>query len=114
MALFDLDKAMALGGRCIDTNGNQVRIICTDRKGDYPIVALVHWRPDDVSEDVRLYDTDGTPLNDGIGSLMNLPNEGWVNIYPDNRVTGGVLYDTKLGASSNAGPGAKQVHVTWE
>jgi hypothetical protein len=71
---------------CRTRNGRAVRILCTDAKDDFPIVALV----DDGGggEMLRSYDRKGAPYADGSAhALVNAPERRarWVKIYADLR-----------------------------
>ena len=86
MEQFSLDKYLENPSRKVITkNGRKVRIICTDRKGDYPIIALVENHDSD-NENVYAYKENGhyslfsRPADN---NLFFAPekHEGWVNIY---------------------------------
>src|SRR5574337_94440 len=99
--------------------GHPARIICTDRKGEYPIVALV-----DDDDKARCFTKDGMywasskPCNN---DLVNVPQkrEGWINIYQDSRRGryGGQIFsnykDAKDYCVRDLGPLAT-VKVEWE
>lgn len=77
-------------------DGKPVRIICFDRKGTAPIVALVDTGND--AEEIRYYLADGKRSNtsDVSMDLVMAPvkKEGWVNVYKSdygNFVAGGVF-----------------------
>lgn len=65
-------------------NGRKVRIICTDKKGDCPIVALIE-RSDGVAEETVTYEKNGQFFggNSYKFDLFFVPekHEGWVNLY---------------------------------
>lgn len=85
MKQFNLDEYLKNPSRKVVTrDGRNVRIKCTDRKSDYPIVGLVTTR-DYATEDVIAYTRDGEYLK-GISSAYDLfftpeKHEGWANIY---------------------------------
>ena len=85
---FDLEAAKA-GKPVCTRDGRKARIICFDRVGDFPIVALTDDR-DYKEEGVNLYDINGKGSNECF-DLMMLPEkkEGWVNVYKDS------VYGTK-------------------
>ena len=87
---FDLEKAR-LGKPVCTRDGRKARIICFDKKGDYPIVALVNDY--NKEEYIKSYDKFGKKFIDGetTDDLMMLPEkkEGWINVYK------GGLLDTK-------------------
>ena len=88
MKQFNLNKYLANPSRKVVTReGRDVRIICTDRKGDCPIVALIK-KPDGDSEVVAAYSKNGV-TNEYARALYDLffapeKHEGWVNIYKVN------------------------------
>ena len=81
MKPFDLNSAKA-GKPVCTRDGRKARIICFDKKGDYPIVALVN----DYNEEeyIKNYDKFGKKFIDGetTDDLMMLPEkkEGWAVI----------------------------------
>ena len=76
---FDIQKARE-GKPVCTRDGRKARIICFDRVGDFPIVALTDDR-DYKEEGVNLYDINGKGSNECF-DLMMLPEkkEGWINI----------------------------------
>ena len=85
MKQFSLEKYLANPSRKVVTRaGHSVRILCTDRKGDYSIIALVE-NCDSTEESLYTYTKDGycgyaSSDND---NLFFAPekHEGWINIY---------------------------------
>ena len=85
-------------------DGRNVRILCTDAKGDYPIVTLMETLDGSI-EFVNKFKKDGHFLdNDGNKSNLDLffvpeKHEVWVNVYKgDNRdyfTLGSMIYDRK-------------------
>ena len=68
---------------CRTRNGRAARIICTDGKGDQPIIALIDYEDTDI---VTRFTTDGhwQIQNGECGNdLINIPekHEMWVNVY---------------------------------
>ncbi len=83
MKEFDLEKAKA-GAPVRTIDGTSVRIICYDRKGDFPIVALLNYGQK--NEEVYHYDVSGKTRyhikNKGKNLVMeSTEHEGWINIY---------------------------------
>ena len=76
--------------KVVTRDGREVRIICTDAKGDEPIIALVYNNIRD-EENVYTYDKDGLfyKNNDSCLDLFfdTIKREGWINIYKDNITT---------------------------
>ena len=85
MKQFNLEEYLKNPSRKVVTrNGSEVRIICTDKKGACPIVALV-TRDDGVAEETVTYTKNGKFFKDTSYNcdLFFAPekHEGWVNIY---------------------------------
>lgn len=84
MKEFDLEKAKA-GHPVCTKDGHEARILCFDREGQYPIVALVK---DAGNETIFSYNNMGRYSNDGRGYLCDLfmksaKREAWINLYKD-------------------------------
>ena len=87
MRRFNLEEYLKDTSREIITrDGRKARIICTDAKGDRPIIALVE-RFDGDAEDSHSYTKDGNFCVDREHILdlfcVSKKYEGWVNIYRD-------------------------------
>ena len=85
--------------KVVTRDGREVRIICTDAKGDEPIIALVYNNIRD-EENVYTYNRDGRFYkNDSCLDLFFAPTkrEGWVNIYqdPNEYPRTGNIYESK-------------------
>lgn len=74
-------------------DGREARIICTDAKGDYPIIALVG--PDEI---LRFYDSGGKSYYYSENDLINIPEKRvvWFNVYNDK-----FGHETKEDADTN-------------
>ena len=126
MEQFNLDEYLKNPDRKIVTrDGYAVRILCTDKKGKWPIVALVCK---DEEEYVATYTRNGqkyipkaeVSLND----LFFAPEkkEGWINIYKYNLSSlitpGSQVYNTKEEAESAIGSGLvdyiSTIKIQWE
>ena len=97
-------------------DGRNARIICTDAKALYPIIALVE-SPNHVDEIARSYTKDGyfSPGEEYDSDLFfaSEKHEGWVNIYPQGRLGG--LYSSAEKAKQNAGSALIAiVKIEWE
>ena len=84
MKQFNLDEYLKNPNRKVITrDGNSVRILCTDAKGNFPIIALVEMY-NGVETVLRLKEN-GHFYNDTEDSrdLFFVPekHEGWLNIY---------------------------------
>ena len=83
--------------RVVTMDGREVRIICTDRLGEFPIIGLVMT---DKVEKVMSYTNSGCTLREAPSEcdLVFAPErkEGWVNVYQqDNRLSCGNVYNTE-------------------
>lgn len=118
---FSLSRAMAAGGRCQTRDGRPARILATDLRNKWPIVAAVEERGKD---DVVLYCADGRLWDDSaehVSDLINIPvkREGWVNIYHSTRADGlecGTVHPTEADAKGCARlvDAIATVKIEWE
>ena len=100
-----------------------MRIICTDRKGDTPIIALV-YNANEGQEYVCAFYSDGKVFSDEDNELDLFfapeKHEGWIiiNKYPDGeRETNGIIYLTKSDVPDITPLGVKRVatiKIEWE
>lgn len=85
MKAFNLEEYLKNPDQKVITrDGKPARIICTDKRGDKPVVALIP-APDNKME-ITFYTSNGFFYKDGMDNcddLMFAPTkkEGWVNIY---------------------------------
>ena len=98
-------------------DGRKARIICFDRVGDFPIVALTDDR-EYKEEGVNLYDINGKGSNECF-DLMMLPEkkEGWVNIDKggSGKITISSPYSTKEEAIHNDNETTiDTIKISWE
>ena len=103
MKHFNLEEYIQNPSRKVVTrDGRNARIICTDAKALYPIIALVE-SPDHVDEIGRSYTKDGyfSPGEEYDCDLFfaSEKHEGWVNIYKSQGrlalFTCGLRYDSE-------------------
>lgn len=124
MKEFSLEEYLKNPDREVVTrDGRKVRIICTDRKGDTPIIALVH-NTDDGQEFGYSFYSDGKYFidKDDEFDLFFAPtkHEGWINInkWPDGvRDTDGIIYHNKLDIPDMPPVGVQRVatiKIEWE
>ena len=124
MKPFSLEEYLSNPNRKIVTRGGKsARIICTDRKGDTPIIALVH-NADEGQEYGCAFYSDGKYFidKDDEFDLFFAPekHEGWIiiNKWPDGeRDTNGIIYDTELDIPNKPQVGIHRVatvKVEWE
>lgn len=91
--------------KVVTRDGRAVRIICTDAKGDEPIVALLYNNIRE-EENVYTYNREGIFYKDNDSCLdlffASIKREGWVNIYKDNNTTYiGDVYQNEKDAKEN-------------
>ena len=85
--------------KVVTRDGRPVRILCTNAKRTYPVVALIEDK--DNKEDVLCtYLPDGTMCGmTGHNDLFFVPikREGWTNIYKNTQgqLSTGIIYNTK-------------------
>ena len=86
--------------KVITRDGREVRIICTDAKGDEPIIALVYNNIRE-EENVYTYNRDGYFYGDNDSCLdlffALVKREGWINLYKDEGITylPGIIHDSE-------------------
>ena len=86
--------------KVVTRDGRAVRIICTDAKGDEPIIALVYNNIRE-EENVYTYNREGIFYKDNDSCLdlffTTTKREGWVNIYSEQeyRYPGENIFNTK-------------------
>lgn len=85
MKQFNLEEYLKNPSRKVVTrDGSKVRIICTDKKGACPIVALIE-RSDGVAEETVTYKENGKFFRDSSYKydlfFAQEKHEGWVNLY---------------------------------
>lgn len=125
MKEFDLEKAKA-GHPVCTRDGHEARILCFDREGQYPIVALVK---DAGNETIFSYNNMGRYSNDGRGYLCDLfmksaKQKRWINLYKDKdeRLFPGLnLFESEKEAKDRMESGEKSnrlyyktVKIEWE
>lgn len=103
MEQFSLEKYLANPSRKLVTeDGRKVKILCTNRKSPYPIVALVE-NHDSNNEDVYSYRENGLYSLFSLSEENNLffaseKGEGWINVYRNSdsgHTYAGAVYDSK-------------------
>lgn len=125
MKEFDLEKAKA-GHPVCTRDGHEARILCFDREGQYPIVALVK---DAGNETIFSYNNTGRLSNDGRGYPCDLfmksaKQKRWINLYKDKdeRLFPGLnLFESEKEAKDRMESGEKSnrlyyktVKIEWE
>lgn len=107
MEQFSLEKYLANPSRKVVTgDGRKVKILCTNRKSPYPIVALVENHDSD-NESVCSYRENGLYSLYSLSEENNLffapeKHEGWVNVYrnSDSDTYAGAVYDSQEDAKN--------------
>lgn len=125
MKEFDLEKAKA-GHLVCTRDGHEARILCFNREGQYPIVALVK---DGDNETIFSYDDMGRYSNDGRECMCDLfmksvKQERWINLYKDKDgrlFPGLILFKSEKEAKDRMESGEKSsrlyyktVKIGWE
>ena len=117
MKAFSLEEYIKNPNRKVVTrNGRSARIICTDAKGNYPIVALIEEGGYDnalsYTKDGKLYVGE---TNDYDLFFAPEKHEGWVNVYRclDDMMCGSV-FATEEDAKCNAKTAIATVRIEWE
>lgn len=91
--------------KVVTRDGKPARIICTDKRGNKPVVALI-LAPDNKTEVTFFYTSNGFFYKDGrddCDDLMFAPTkkEGWVNLFKNNStIIAGEVYNTEAEAKS--------------
>ena len=88
--------------KVVTRDGRAVRIICTDAKGDEPIIALV-YNNNREEENVYTYNRDGSFYGDNYDCLdlffAPVKKEGWINLFKDKEINypyiPGIIHDSE-------------------
>ena len=119
MKQFNLEEYLKTPSRKVVTrNGSKVRIICTDKKGDCPIVALITTL-DGVAEETVTYKENGKFFGDSSYKydLFFAPekHEGWVNVCKSQMYRCGLIHNSEEEAIRSRGWDAiATVKIEWE
>ena len=117
MKAFSLEEHLKNPNRKVVTrNGRSARIICTDAKGNYPIVVLIEEGGYDnalsYTKDGKLYVGE---TNDYDLFFATKKHEGWVNVYRDlDDVMCGSVFATEEDAKCKAKTAIATVKIEWE
>ena len=117
MKAFNLEEYLKNPKRKVVTrNGRSARIICTDAKGNYPIVVLIEEGGYDnalsYTKDGKLYVGE---TNDYDLFFATEKHEGWVNVYRDfDDMMCGSVFATEEDAKCKAKTAIATVRIEWE
>ena len=121
MKQFSLEEYLSNPFRKVITRkGKPVRIICTDGKADYQVIALID-DDDEFSVKPLCCDANGNEIDDSDFDLFFAPEkiEGWVNVYKQSKDymrTGCTVFKTKEEAmkSINGAYYIATIHIEWK
>ena len=120
MKAFSLEEYLKNPNRKVVTrNGRSARIICTDAKGNYPIVVLIEEGGYDnalsYTKDGKLYVGE---TNDYDLFFAPEKHEGWVNVYKDDKFYNvGNLFSSKedaLAVTKGYNVYVATIKIEWE
>ena len=122
MKQFNLEEYLKNPAKKVITRDSRnARIICTDAKGNFPIIALVEIH--NGAETVLRLKEDGRFYNDTENSsdlfFTPVKKSGWINLYKINSTIspGPRAYDTKEDAESVVGDKSyylSTIKIEWE
>ena len=123
MKEFNLDEYLKKPSlKVVTRDGRNVRIICTDAKGDEPIIALIYNNIRE-EENVFTYNRDGYFCGDKDSCLdlffVTTKREGWVNLFKDEELpfANGDVYESEKEAKEAAEGESDfitSVKIEWE
>ena len=107
--------------KVVTRDGREVRIICTDAKGEEPIIVLVYNNNRD-EENVYTYNRYGRFYKDNDSCLdlffAPIKREGWINVYKDDNTRYiGDIYPSEKEAKENKGDDLyyiTTIKIEWE
>ena len=118
MKAFSLEEYLKNPSRKIVTREGKTikRILCTDARGSYPVVALIE---ESYYDNALSYTNDGKLYNGetNVYDLFFAPekHEGWVNVYRDfDGMMCGSVFATEEDAKCNAKTAIATVKIEWE
>ena len=119
MKAFSLEEYLKDPSRKVVTiDGRNVRIICTDRVGIFPIIGLISSDSIADLEEIALYTKEGVSSTEKRYDLFFAEkHEGWINIYRTRSYCygGSVIYPTEVAAKEAADPDpVATVKIEWE
>ena len=118
MKAFSLEEYLKNPSKKLVTREGKTvkRILCTDARGSYPVVALIE---DGYYDNALSYTEDGKLYNgkSNVYDLFFAPekHEGWVNVYRDfDGLMCGSVFATEEDAKCNAKTAIATVKIEWE
>ena len=122
MKRFSLQEYLANPSQNVVTrDGKPVRILCTDAKGDYPIVGLIYYTYGDEREVPESYTESGSYDISNDENQRDLffaheKKEGWVNIYKGNidRAVGAVYTNKEEAEKNRTTCHVATIKIEWE
>ena len=122
MKPFNLEEYLKNPSKKVVTrSGKDVRILCTDAKGDYPIIALIDELTDNCIYH-SVYTKEGHVKPYDIPTRYDLffvpeKHEGWINIYENTlgQYEGRIVYDSEEDAKKHRTSNClATVKIEWE
>lgn len=123
MKQFNLKEYLKDPSRKVVTrNGESVRIVCTNARGSFPVVALI-YNDTEKSDHAYRFKEDGS-FTEGCTNRRDLffvtqKHEGWVNLYYN--VCGTVSTDTTVFPTKEFAQASRKyqhyidtIHIEWE
>ena len=121
MKAFSLEEYLKDPSRKVVTrDGRNVRIICTDRVGIFPIIGLISSDSIADFEEIVWYTKEGvcnTSTENRHDLFFAEKQEGWMNIYRARGYCygGSVIYPTEVAAKASADPDpVATIKIEWE
>ena len=102
MKEFNLEEYLKDPSKKVVTrDGREVRIICTDMKSEYPLIALITDKKDN-SESPFVYTKNGRYFFEETNNDLffdTVKREGWINLYKDKEINypyiPGIIHDSE-------------------
>ena len=118
MKPFNLEEYLKNPSKKVVTKEGKTvkRILCTDARGSYPVVALIE---EGYYDNALSYTEDGKLYNgeSNVYDLFFAPekHDGWVNVYRDfDGLMCGSVFATEEDAKNNAKTAIATVKIDWE
>lgn len=106
--------------KVITRDGREVRIICTNMKSEYPLIALA-INKDDNKESLLNYKENGKyfyAISENDLFFATIKKEGWGNVYKDDNIRYiGDIYPSEKEAKENKGDDlyyVTTIKIEWE